>query len=262
MRAPDDHHLHQAAHLIQRMRMARPTCDGCETASYAWARHLMQLGMNEEDTPREFMYARGYEEAPHRAGYVKRCDTCANGRLFPWADKLDAERVADFLEHDVRCQSAFELAILEETLQGKEPIVGFEYHRVGSTDICIKCLLLTGESGKCVCKPEDKFFLDLRAKSGTEIKATPEAVEYLHQRAAAVRAAYESDVKFGEPMILPETQKLWEGGQCALCGEKWATGHKCNLPDDAWLTEPLTADEKSAVDEADDDNPRGGFEFL
>lgn len=106
----------EAVALIERMKTIRPTCEKCETASYAWARHLMTLGMNEEDTPGEFMKARGYEESANFAGYVKRCDECASAQLFPWADQLDPDRVKHMVDTDRRCEDTFETSILKETL--------------------------------------------------------------------------------------------------------------------------------------------------
>jgi hypothetical protein len=91
---------------IERMKVARPTCDRCDVISYS-------LG---DDAVEDYRRA-GWEDLPHRAGLVARCPECQSGKLFPWADKLDVKRVAHMLEHDARCQSAFELKILEETLE-------------------------------------------------------------------------------------------------------------------------------------------------
>jgi len=103
-----------AVALIERMKTIRPMCEKCETASYAWARHLMTLGMNEEDTPGEFMHARGYEESADRAGFVKRCEACAAAQSYPWADKLDPDRVVEYASTTVE---PFLVAELEQTLQ-------------------------------------------------------------------------------------------------------------------------------------------------
>jgi hypothetical protein len=106
-----------AVETIERMKTIRPTCDKCEEASYAWARHLMTLGMNDEDTPAEFMRARGFEPLIDQAGYVKRCEACANGKRFPWADQLDPDKVVAFANSDPRCVGkAFLLELLKETL--------------------------------------------------------------------------------------------------------------------------------------------------
>jgi len=95
--------LEDAQAVIDRMKSARPTCDKDETIPF-------YASLREPDGPP------GFEPDPNFAGYRKRCDACANGRLFPWADKLDPERVRAFMETDPRCQSAFELSILEETI--------------------------------------------------------------------------------------------------------------------------------------------------
>lgn len=99
-----DDHKQTARELIERMKTVRPTCDKCETRPFV-------ASLKEPDGPP------GFEPMAHFAGYVKRCDACATRRTFPWADKLDVDRVAHMLDRDARCQHAFPLAILEETLQ-------------------------------------------------------------------------------------------------------------------------------------------------
>jgi hypothetical protein len=105
-----------AIDIIERMKLARPTCAGCETMSYAWCRHLMTLGMNEGETLSEFAHARGFDELTGAAGFLKRCEACQTARLFPWAAQLDPARVRHMIETDPRCRYAFELELLKETL--------------------------------------------------------------------------------------------------------------------------------------------------
>lgn len=90
--------------LIERMKTVRPTCDACETMPFI-------ASLREPDYCPE-----GYEVMAHCAGYVKRCDACASGRSYPWADKLDVDKVRAFIETDPRCEDTFETRILEETL--------------------------------------------------------------------------------------------------------------------------------------------------
>lgn len=105
-----------AQDCIARMKTARPMCEKCETLPYFGHKSTRMLPP-------------GFEHAPNHAGYVKRCDSCANGQLFSWADKLDVERVAYALEYVPACQEAFDLAILEETLHYPEGVLG--YNKLG-----------------------------------------------------------------------------------------------------------------------------------
>lgn len=106
--------LDQVTETIERMKAARPWCNACRTMSYLEAMKLCDT----EYWPvmRRDMKAAGYEELTDRAGWGMRCDACATGELYPWADKLDPQRVLEFVNTDTRCQSAFALDILKETL--------------------------------------------------------------------------------------------------------------------------------------------------
>lgn len=95
----------EACAAIDRMLLARPTCAGCETRSYS-----------EATAKPDTLSANGWEEMQHCAGYVKRCDACTNGQLFPWAARLDPDRVLAFVNGDPRCRHAFSLDLLRETL--------------------------------------------------------------------------------------------------------------------------------------------------
>jgi hypothetical protein len=127
LRGPAVDYQQTARDIIERMKTARPTCEKCLYLADKFAVGAATFAIQEESSSdahfpgraevESFMRGRGYEPQDTRPAYVKRCDTCANARSFPWADKLDVARVAHMLEHDARCQSSFELSILEETLQ-------------------------------------------------------------------------------------------------------------------------------------------------
>lgn len=56
------------------------------------------------------------------------------------------------------------------------------FRRVGSTDICVKCLLTRGDGRTCVCPPKERFFLDLTKidlKCGCVGKCTKNHTEFL-----------------------------------------------------------------------------------
>lgn len=96
----------EAVAEIERIKTIRPTCSKCERRGIDLAYLLPPPG---------------FEMEAHRAGYVKRCDACANGKLFPWADQLDPDKVIAFVDSDPRCidakgPKAFLIEILKETL--------------------------------------------------------------------------------------------------------------------------------------------------
>jgi hypothetical protein len=95
--------LANALDVIEQAKACRPTCDQDE-------RRPFYASLREPNGPE------GFELDPNFAGYRKRCPACATGKLYPWADKLDPERVRAFMETDPRCESAWPLSILEETL--------------------------------------------------------------------------------------------------------------------------------------------------
>lgn len=118
--------LEDAKQLIERMKLARIECyDTCLRVGYqaasgafvythgGWtAEHVFHDVVAVHD----WMKAQGFEQATHHAGFLKRCPTCASTPMFPWADQLDPQRVLDFVLTDPRCEQAFELSILEETV--------------------------------------------------------------------------------------------------------------------------------------------------
>lgn len=119
--------LEDAKQLIERMKTARLECyDTCIRVGYqaasgafvythgGWtAEHVF----HDVVAVHEWMKAQGFEQATHQAGFLKRCKACADTRMFPWADKLDPQRVLDFVLTDPRCGGVFELAVLEDTLK-------------------------------------------------------------------------------------------------------------------------------------------------
>lgn len=80
--------LDEAVGMISRMRSARPECANCELKSYSDARdaeHAQQL------------FDAGWEPLADRAAFVRRCASCATSKRYPWADRLDAERVLKWI---------------------------------------------------------------------------------------------------------------------------------------------------------------------
>lgn len=56
----------------------------------------------------------GYEPAAWMPAYIKRCVSCENARAYPWAGRLDAEKVHAYMlsKHPY----VFEVSELEQTL--------------------------------------------------------------------------------------------------------------------------------------------------
>lgn len=85
----------ESAHdWIDSLKASRPTCDACEKKSYdtlfkeSPGALANGLAAHKRD---------GWEHLVDEAGIVRRCATCAASRRHPWADRLDAERVRDYV---------------------------------------------------------------------------------------------------------------------------------------------------------------------
>lgn len=91
---------YEAVALIERMKTIRPTCEKCEWMPFFGHKSTRMLPP-------------GFETATDHAGYVKRCDACASGRKFPWADQLDPDRVVAYASTQLE---PFLVAELEQTL--------------------------------------------------------------------------------------------------------------------------------------------------
>jgi len=97
-RVPQTITLDQARELIERMKAATGrTCEKCERAP-------MQGGV---------VLFGDWEEDLNVGGLVKRCDICKTSRKYPWAEKLDPERVLRFMREQ---PGMFELKELEALL--------------------------------------------------------------------------------------------------------------------------------------------------
>lgn len=96
--------LADAKALIERMKTIRPTCHDCAWEPLDWPRGEAKLAS---------MKAAGWEESPYTARLTLRCYPCRDSFSFPWADKLDAERVLEFMKAQ---SGVFALDELKETL--------------------------------------------------------------------------------------------------------------------------------------------------
>lgn len=92
--------LPDAVALIARMKTSLPECDVCQVL------HTSAFICPEPNVDNE----PEWEPLPDRCGFIKRCATCATGQRFPWADRLDAERV---LAHMKTKDGVWELKELE-----------------------------------------------------------------------------------------------------------------------------------------------------
>lgn len=125
--------LEDAKQLIERMKLARIRCwhDCIEVQSQfaAGGYEATHGGFRNEFLVQEqvdaWMKTLGFERVQYAESYLKRCPQCASVRMFPWSDKLSPEAVLQFVLTDPRCEQAFELSILEDTLQPQPVLVQY-----------------------------------------------------------------------------------------------------------------------------------------
>lgn len=117
MKAPT---LEDARAIIERMKSARPTCASCDVIRYDVLLHLVhgvpaaivdRDGLTEDvgEVLRRHLDEE-WEPSPFNASYFRRCATCREARAYPWASRLDAERV---LAHMKTKNGVWELKELE-----------------------------------------------------------------------------------------------------------------------------------------------------
>lgn len=105
--------LEVAQDVLERTRQSRPFCSGCTVISIAgpWFRLSqgepqpfdgLQAALNR--AAREHLAGQDWEQSADHATadggdvFTKRCEKCAVSKSFPWADRLDAERVRKFMQ--------------------------------------------------------------------------------------------------------------------------------------------------------------------
>jgi len=77
--------MDEAKKAVDRCKAARMgPCDKCEYKRYTLNAPLTEL--------------EGWEASPFSAAFFKRCDACKAPR-YPWAPKLDVERVREWMEN-------------------------------------------------------------------------------------------------------------------------------------------------------------------
>lgn len=121
--------------VIDRMKLARATCDDCPRMSYegalrgVWFQRYMaaaEVGNTggvivSRSQTADYMREHGFQEMADAPSWIKRCVTCRDKPAFPWADQLDLARVLRFVNTDPRCEGPWPLALLETTLPGYVP---------------------------------------------------------------------------------------------------------------------------------------------
>jgi hypothetical protein len=93
--------LKDAVAIIERLKAARPDCGDCN--EFAYEALLSRVRGFVDPLPDDFhekfgkfvgtFLSDGWEEQPHRAAYLLRCAACRQTPKYPWASRLDAERV-------------------------------------------------------------------------------------------------------------------------------------------------------------------------
>lgn len=99
-----------AKDVIQRAKDCRGECDACERTSFhaLYQQHHAAGGEGMPSLPE------GFEHMTNAAGVIKRCQSCAETPLCPWADQLDPERVLAFMQ--AHNDHAWSLSALQELL--------------------------------------------------------------------------------------------------------------------------------------------------
>lgn len=115
----------RAKQIIDRMAATRPDCESCDMMSY----HTVYEGVSAASggkatqeqvaTRMQQLFDEGWGPLTDRAGIVKRCATCASTPKYPWAEKLDAERVAKWIndKREVSGGSVIDLPGLKELVE-------------------------------------------------------------------------------------------------------------------------------------------------
>lgn len=107
-----------ARDTLEHLRAVRPECESCETKSYSTlfdeSPGSLQNGLSTH-------LRDGWEHLQERAGIIKRCAACAITQRFPWANKLTAKQVHEWVnkkraEHSDHW-SAFSLEDMKELVE-------------------------------------------------------------------------------------------------------------------------------------------------
>lgn len=115
--------LEDAKELIERLKAFRQECGECARISYDTLFRVQsgcpgQLpGLSEllHEATKGYLEREGWEQIPHARSFIKRCEKCANSRAYPWADRLDTEKVLAFMVAN-KDRGPFFLDELEKTL--------------------------------------------------------------------------------------------------------------------------------------------------
>lgn len=114
--------LEDAREIVERMKVARPTCPSCDVIAYDVLLNLVQGvpativdrdGLTEDvgEVLRRHLDEE-WEPSPNNASFFRRCATCREARTYPWASKLDAERVLAHMKTKVGAWALNELETL------------------------------------------------------------------------------------------------------------------------------------------------------
>ena len=89
---PKEWTLEAVAELVADMKHLRTECDDCLHSVYC-----------------PMCPAIGWELHPFRNGWIRRCEKCQQTPLYPWAWRLDLERVRDWLNAQSKTRFALVL---------------------------------------------------------------------------------------------------------------------------------------------------------
>jgi len=116
--------LDDAKEVIERTKACRPSCDDCSEFTYDAL--LCRVRGFVDPLPDDFheklgkfigsFLDAGWEEQPHKPSFLRRCAACRQRPEFPWAERLDAEKVLAFMRVEYERSGCFWLGALEQTL--------------------------------------------------------------------------------------------------------------------------------------------------
>jgi hypothetical protein len=117
--------IEDAKAVIERMKPVRPSCESCSVLSYDWPRFTRESGeappiVDADAFAEKFAklvgehLPAGYEQAAWMPAYIKRCERCASAHAYPWATRLEPEKVLAYMLE--KHPYVFEVSELESTL--------------------------------------------------------------------------------------------------------------------------------------------------
>jgi hypothetical protein len=110
--------IEDAKALIERTKACRQSCDDCSEFTYDVRGVGAPLADNFHEELGKLIssfLSKDWEHQAHSRSFLRRCAACRQRPEFPWADKLEAEKVLAFMVANAD-RGAFWLGDLRKTL--------------------------------------------------------------------------------------------------------------------------------------------------